>query len=135
VRVPVGEVLSRRVLIVEDEFLVADDVRAALEDVGHEVVGIAADVPEALEMARLGRPDVALVDLNLRDGPTGGPLGLLLAREHGVLVLFVTSEPNLAPTGAAGVLGVFSKPFACEQLAEVVGRADGYRRTALSSSP
>jgi DNA-binding response OmpR family regulator len=114
--------LSCRVLIVEDEFLVADDVKAALEDFGHEVVGIAADTAEALDAARTGRPDLALVDLNLSDGPTGGRLGLLLAQEHGVLVLFVTSEPSLAPIGAAGVLGVFAKPFACEQLAEAVGR-------------
>jgi DNA-binding response OmpR family regulator len=115
--------VSRRVLIVEDEILVAADLQAALETFGHEVVGIAQDASEALYLASRRRPDLALVDMNLSDGPTGGRIGRALAQEHGVLVMFITSEPGLAPMDVAGVLGAFPKPFSGERLAETIDRA------------
>lgn len=62
---------GRRVLITEDNWLVAGEWRAALEDAGYEVVGVAASAEEALELCRLETPDVILMDIRLlgdRDG-------------------------------------------------------------------
>jgi two-component system, response regulator PdtaR len=73
--------MTARVLIVEDEALVAMDLRESLEDMGYKVVGVAADSARAFEMAAM-EPDLALVDLNLRDGLTGPEIGKRLAREH-----------------------------------------------------
>ena len=57
------------VLIVEDEFLVALELEDILTDAGHTVVGI---VPDQAAIHRLDKtPEVALVDINLRDGPSG----------------------------------------------------------------
>lgn len=58
-----------RILLVEDEPLVALDLRHELEDAGAEVVGIARTVPEALEMAGQVEVDLAILDGNLKGQP------------------------------------------------------------------
>ena len=63
--------LGRRVLITEDNWLVAGEWRAALEEAGYEVVGVAASAEEALEICREESPDLILMDIRLlgaRDG-------------------------------------------------------------------
>lgn len=101
--------IAARVLIVEDEILVACEVEAVLEDIGHQVVGIAPDLNTALALA--AQPiDLALVDLNLRDGLTGPEIGRRLCERDGVAVLFVTANPRILGDGIAGAIGVLTKP-------------------------
>ncbi len=98
-----------RILIVEDEFLVASNLEAILEDLGHESVGIAPDMQTAMELA-VQAPDLALVDVNLRDGETGPTIAERLRRDHGVAVLFVTANPRMVERAWPAALGVLSKP-------------------------
>ncbi|MDO8901468.1 MAG: response regulator [Phenylobacterium sp.] len=66
-----GFPLGRRVLITEDNWLVAGEWQAALEDAGYEVVGLAASAEEALEICERETPDLILMDIRLlgdRDG-------------------------------------------------------------------
>lgn len=100
--------MAKRVLIVEDEILVALDMEDALVDAGYEIVGIAADRREALSMA--SHADVALVDLNLRDGPTGIGIGMELSGTFGVHVLFLTANPASITTAVTGTVGCLGKP-------------------------
>lgn len=98
------------VLIVEDEILVALDLEAIVESAGYRVAGIAADRPSALALA--GQADVALVDVNLRDGPTGPDIARALAEEHGLAAVFVTANPGQISHLAGIALGYVQKPFA-----------------------
>lgn len=101
--------LPAKILIVEDEMLVACEVEAVLEDLGHQVVGIAPDLSTAMTLAE--QPiDLALVDLNLRDGLTGPEIGRRLCQQGGVAVLFVTANPRILGDGIAGAIGVLTKP-------------------------
>lgn len=100
--------MSPRILIVEDEALVALEIEAIIEDLGLSAVGIAPDRRTALHLAR-ENPDIALVDLHLRDGLTGPDLGRELA-EQGVSVVFVTANPRLVAKGVPGAYGVIEKP-------------------------
>lgn len=101
--------MPAKILIVEDEMLIALEVEALLADVGHEVVGIAPDLPTALHLA--DQPiDVALVDLNLRDGLTGPEIAKRLAEREGTVVLFVTANPRILGNGVPGAVGVLTKP-------------------------
>ena len=100
--------MSCRVLIVEDEILVAIDIEAAIEDAGFEVVGIAADSTTAL--AKAPDAEIAFVDLNLRDGLTGIDIGRRLAEEVGVTVIYMTANPTLLGDGISGTIGVLTKP-------------------------
>lgn len=101
--------MPARILIVEDEMLVALEVEAVLEDLGHEVVGIAPDLQTAMKLAE-SPLDLALVDLNLRDGLTGPEIGARLSADKGAAVLFVTANPRILGDGIAGAIGVVTKP-------------------------
>ena len=116
--------MSHRILIVEDEALVALELEATLDELGHEIVGIAPDSSTALKLVGHA-PDVALVDINLRDGPTGITLGTRLAQEFGVNVLFVTANPRSLADGIPGTIGVLPKPYSAEDVKAVMNYLAG----------
>jgi len=120
-----------RVLIVEDEILVAMELEETLNDLGHTVVGIAPD-RRSLEAFSHEDIDVALVDLNLRDGETGVGIGRALA-DRDAAVIFITANPALIADGVAGTIGVLSKPASRKAVADVVEYAG--RRSPLLSPP
>ncbi|SHJ80951.1 Response regulator receiver domain-containing protein [Roseomonas rosea] len=124
--------MSQRVLIVEDEALIALDLSFCLEALGHEVVATAADSAEALSAAREGI-DLAFVDLNLRDGPTGPALGEALARDWDATVIYLTANPRQVGSGVRGPVGILPKPYTEEVLAQAVRFAVSLRqgRSAL----
>lgn len=102
--------MTPRVLIIEDEALVAMELRFVLEDLGYGVAGAVADRRAALTVVRETEVDLALVDIHLSDGPTGVELGRDLARDFGVTVLYMTANPGMLGDGVAGTVGVLSKP-------------------------
>lgn len=125
--------MNARILIVEDEMLVAWELGAILEDLGHEVAGIAPDLATA--QAFVSEPiDLALVDLNLRDGLTGPEIGKMLGAK-GVTVLFVTANPRLLGNGVAGAIGVLTKPTDASAVTASVDYALGVRRGAPAVAP
>lgn len=102
--------MSARILIIEDEALVAMELRFVLEDLGHEVVGMASDARAARDLVKGTDVDLALVDIHLSDGPTGIDLGRDLGQRMGVTVLFMTANPGMVRDGVAGTIGVLCKP-------------------------
>lgn len=102
--------MTARILIVEDEILIGLELEAMIEDLGHQPVGIAPDVNEAMRLAET-RPDIALVDLHLRDGLTGPQIGRILSEQYDVTVIFVTANPRLLGHGVPGTIGVMEKPI------------------------
>ena len=73
---------TARIQIVEDEFIIAEDLRGALEDIGHQVVGIAESYNEALEHFEANKADLVLLDINLEGNAEGIKLGKLLAEKR-----------------------------------------------------
>jgi DNA-binding response OmpR family regulator len=110
--------MTKRVLIVEDEIFVALEIEDIVRSVGFEVSAIAADRGMAMEAA--GDCDIALVDLNLRDGATGPDIGRELAVCHGVRVVYVTANPSQIGSARAAALGVVSKPFRSAAIKEAL---------------
>lgn len=108
-----------RVLIVEDEALIAMMIEDAVEVAGHEVAGVATNITDALTAVATGVFDVALLDMNL-NGQKGHPLPVT-ARARGKPFAFVTGY------GQAGVLAQFAeapmviKPFRYEDIAAALG--------------
>lgn len=102
--------MPARILIIEDEVLVAMELRFVLEDLGHAVVGIAGDAGSARALTLESDIDLALVDIHLSDGPTGIELGRELGQQRGVTVLFMTANPGMVRDGVAGAIGVLPKP-------------------------
>jgi len=100
--------MTARILVVEDEFLVAHEIKAILEDNSYHCAGIAPDLASARAFFD-GDLDLALVDLNLRDGLTGPEIGRRLTTA-GVPVIFITANPGQLGSGIAGAVGVLTKP-------------------------
>jgi CheY-like chemotaxis protein len=100
-----------RILIVEDEILIALELESLLQDAGHDVVGIAASSTEALALGRDLKPDLAFVDIHLADGPTGVDVARHLTDQHHVTVLFMTANAKRIPEDFAGAQGVIAKPY------------------------
>ena len=107
-----------RILIVEDEMLVAMNIEDMLLERGHEVAGIAARLEPALALARDGAFDVAMLDVNLA-GDRSFPVADLLAG-RGIPILFATGY------GLDGIeekyrdRPVLQKPFRAQDLAAAV---------------
>lgn len=116
----------KSVLIVEDEIFIAMEIERILEEAGYRVVAIAADQQEALRAG--SGADVAFVDLNLRDGPTGPIIARELAARHGVRVVYVTANPSQIGEPATTAIGCIRKPFTDDAIlaaaAVAVGSAD-----------
>lgn len=105
--------MTCKVLIVEDEIFVAIEVESVVRELGHQPVGIAADSRLAMQLGN--EIDLALVDLNLHDGPTGIEVGRRLA-EKGATVMFMTANPSQLGDGVPGALGVLPKPVNDQEL-------------------
>lgn len=121
-----------RILVVEDEIFVATEIEHVIEELGFEPVGIAADQPSALALS--DQVDVALIDLNLQDGPTGADIGQYLAHNHRVTVLFMTANPSQLGGGIPGTLGVLPKPVTDDELRAAVRFAVA-RHDAIDTEP
>lgn len=115
------------ILIIEDEFLIAAEMEAVVEDLGHESAGIADTLETAMEKAS-SRIDVALVDINLADGATGPVIGERLATEFAIEVVFVTANPRQLGGGVHGTLGALEKPVDLAMLKEVLDYVIAVRR-------
>ncbi|WP_332303063.1 response regulator [Rhizobium sp. GR12] len=119
-----------RVLIVEDEFLIAMDIEDSILQAEEEanVIGIANRLDEAVAMG--SHADIAFVDVNLADGRTGPEIGRRLSQDHGVVVIFMTANPEAVLNLGIGA-GVIAKPVpqdAVEQcLAYALARLAGTR--------
>jgi CheY-like chemotaxis protein len=112
---------GRRILVVEDEGLVALEIETLLTGAGHEVVGTAAERTGALALAHAERPDLALVDVRLAKGDSGLDLAADLTALR-VPVLLVTGNcPQ--ELGRAVALGCLHKPFNERQLLTAVSLA------------
>ena len=100
-----------RVLIVEDDMLIALDVEHALREAGYDVCGVACSEAEALELAERLRPEMAVVDISLGPGD-GRVVAKTLCGAYATKVLFATGQcdevDGLEGTGAVACL---PKPY------------------------
>lgn len=101
-----------RVLIVEDEMLIAMDLGLMIANAGHDVVGKARSVREVAALPIAVQPHLALVDMHLDDNSTGVEASLLIhARWPDALIVFVTANAARIPDDYAEALGSIGKPF------------------------
>jgi DNA-binding NarL/FixJ family response regulator len=115
-----------RVLVVEDEALIALDVGSMLEALGAEVCGTAASGADAVRQARRLRPQLGVVDIHLKDGEPGVDAARVMTDEVGVAIVFATahSDPGLQARMAdvAGAARVF-KPYGADDLLDAARQA------------
>jgi len=116
---------SGRVMIIEDEAIIAMDIAAIVREMGHEVTGIAATRTEAVELARRERPDLVLADIQLADRSSGiDAVNDILEMVENVPVIFITAFPERLLTGKRPEPAfLITKPYAEEQVRSAVSQA------------
>jgi len=112
-----------RVLIVEDQFLVALDLEHIVASAGYPVVGIATALAE-IESLTIP-PQIAFIDINLRDGPTGVEIARALSERFGTQIIFVTANPAQIDQPPPTTIGVIQKPFSPSTIESSIGYALG----------
>ncbi len=100
-----------KVLIAEDEWIIAEFLEEILIDAGFEVCGIASTVAEALELGERHRPDLGVIDLFLANGGHGTELAAALRRHGQFGVLYATGNPTHPLLGLAEGEGCITKPY------------------------
>lgn len=99
-----------KILIVEDEALLAMELESEVDAAGHDIAGIAADKTAAIQLIETKQPHFAFVDIQLLDGPTGIEVGRFLA-EKKIPYVFVSGNLKRIPDDFAGALGAIEKPY------------------------
>jgi CheY-like chemotaxis protein len=103
---------AARVLIIEDEPIIAMDLRQLVESAGHHVVGVASSEAEAVAIAEREAPGLVLADVNLGQGGDGAAAVERILARHAVPVIFVTAYPERLLTGLrVEPAFVIAKPF------------------------
>jgi len=113
------ESIPSRILVIEDEAIVAADIQDRLEALGYEVAGWGTTGAEALDLARSSKPDLILMDIMLK-GPMNGIQAAHLVRvELSLPVIFLTANSDEAVLEQAKISEPFAyllKPFEERQL-------------------
>jgi CheY-like chemotaxis protein len=116
-----------KVLIVEDEVIVAEDVRTKLAAKGYEVTAIVDTFDKALESVKANIPDVMILDIRIKGEITGVETAIILASqlEKPIPVVFLTafSESEFPVLKALEGYTFIKKPFTEESLFDAVEKA------------
>lgn len=99
-----------RVLIIEDDALIAMFLADTVEALGHQLVGICCSREAALELAKACPPDAALVDLRLGQQRCGARIEEVLNAQYGTTAVYVTGNPEFAYKYRGTAIGFIDKP-------------------------
>ena len=108
-----------KILVVEDELIIAEDIRMMLEELGYEVVGTAPDYNEAIEIMEHKNPDVVLIDIVLPGELDGIDLAQTVKSKYQLPLIFITSHSDKATVERAKRVkpdGYLLKPFEKQDL-------------------
>lgn len=116
--------LTQRVLVVEDNPILALEIGSLVTDMGHVVCGTAANEREALELAEAERPTLALLDVRLADGDNGIEVARALRQQKALRTIFVTAfDDDLLERDARHLGQVVRKPFTADAVKAAISRA------------
>lgn len=114
-----------RLLVVEDDFLVALDIEDRLTEAGFIVAGVARSAREAIEICSLERPEVAIMDIRILGPVDGVDTAVQLRTRFDIPSVFVTAhvdEATMQRAIPARPLGWLAKPYSAATLVQLLNR-------------
>ena len=120
--------LNRTVLVVDDEFLIAQGLQMQVEEMGLTVCGTAATAEAAVAMANTFRPAIVLMDVRLAGAMDGVDAALAIHKAVGAKIIFITGsreESTQARIAMDHPTAILFKPISGLQLQRAVGDALG----------
>jgi DNA-directed RNA polymerase specialized sigma24 family protein len=126
--------IATDILIIEDEALIALDLEALVEKLGHNVIGIARTRAEASTIAQSKSPGLILADIQLADGSSGLDAVNDLLTSFAVPVIFITAYPERFLTGLwPEPAFLVSKPYQPTTVTALISQALFFERNAVKS--
>jgi DNA-directed RNA polymerase specialized sigma24 family protein/CheY-like chemotaxis protein len=118
------QLASARVMIIEDEPMTASYLEDLVESLGHEVIGVARTMKQAVSLSKETSPDLILSDIQLADGSSGISAVNEILSGLEVPVIFVTGHPDMLLTGSKPEpTFLIAKPFNARTVKAVLGQA------------
>jgi AmiR/NasT family two-component response regulator len=117
-----------RVMLVEDEVIVAWDIAETLKRLGYAIVGMADNADHAIRLAETVAPDLILMDIRLKGAQDGIEAARVIRERTGIGVIYLTAHADLATMERAAStepLGYVFKPFSHDMLRAALLRATG----------
>lgn len=117
--------VSGRVMIIEDEAIIAIDLEAIVSEMGHQITGVARTEDSAITLADQEKPDLILSDIHLADNSSGiDAVNRILAKHGDCPVIFITAYPERLLTGEGPEPAfLISKPYSEDQVRSAVSQA------------
>ncbi|TJZ74088.1 two-component system response regulator [Chitiniphilus eburneus] len=126
--------MNPRIMIVEDERIVALDLKHSLEFLGYQAVGVHASGEDAIAHIPTQQPDLVLMDINLGPGMDGTEAALVINAEHKVPIVFLTAyaeEKTLSRAERSMPYGYLLKPYELRELDATLRMALARRQAEL----
>jgi CheY-like chemotaxis protein len=118
-----------RVMIIEDEAIIAMHLETLVEDLGHTIFGIASTHSEALALMQNDQPDLILADIRLADGSSGIDAVKDILEQHDLPVIFITAFPERLLSGERPEpTYLITKPFLPETVTATISQALFFHR-------
>ena len=108
-----------RILVVEDERIIAEDIKMSLEESGYEVVSLESSADGAINAIRQHNPDLILMDIVLKSEMDGIEVAEIIRDQHQVPVIYLTSHADpltIERAQKTQPFGYLIKPFATREL-------------------
>jgi len=117
--------IAGRIMIIEDEAIIAMDLQSITSDMGHAITGVARTRDGAVQLAEAERPDLILADIQLADNSSGiDAVNDIIARLGEIPVIFITAFPERLLTGERPEPAfLISKPYVEAQVRSAVSQA------------
>jgi two-component system, response regulator PdtaR len=119
---------DKRVLIVEDEFIIAEALSVMIKDMGMQVCGRAADADRAVSLAHQHQPDLVLMDVRLKGTKDGVDAALAICATKSTPIIYITGsrEPSaVARINTDHPAGILFKPIQSAELKEMIQQVTG----------
>jgi DNA-binding response OmpR family regulator len=124
-----------KVLIAEDDLMIADMIEEILVEDGYEVCGIARTVAEGVELGQRHKPDLAVLDLRLADGGLGTEIAARLGGLAHLGVLYATGNAAQVHLTAVNGHGCLAKPYVADDLLRSLKIVRNMAATGTVSQP
>ena len=125
----------RKVMIAEDDLIMADMLEDVLVQKGYEVCGIARTVAAAVELGERHKPDLAIVDLRLADGGIGSDIAARLNRHGNLGVLYASGNAGQMGLTKADGEAYLSKPYRADDVVRALEIVQQMVNTGAASRP
>jgi len=116
----------KEILIVEDERIIAEDLKISISEFGYKVVGIADNGTDAIKLAHKFKPDLILMDIKIKGSMNGIEAAGNILVDRKIPIIFITSYADNKSYNAIHNLDYSDyllKPFSCSKLKKVIENA------------